>query len=118
MSIKTYLHDRFLFFLTLILTLLTILHILLVVVRVDTTQRVSVLRYNTTQTLEGGFERGPTNDLYQLAVMPVVILIIHVLFAYILREKNRTASIYTLALGVVGMVFSVVVSSALLNLHR
>jgi hypothetical protein len=117
MNFKHYINDRFIVFLNLIAILLAIINVLVVVVRIDTTQKVSVIRFDTTQQLSG-FERVPTTQLYQLAIIPLIILAIHMIIAMKLRETNRKASVYILTLASIATVFSIIVATAILNLHR
>lgn len=117
MSIKGYVHDKLVIFFNLVLILMGILNVLLVVLRVDTSQSAAIIRYNTALGI-AGFERGSSAQLYQFALIPLVIVLTQTVLAWRVHGLKRGLSIVVLALAIVCVLFSIIVASALLNLHR
>jgi hypothetical protein len=117
MNLKLYIHDKQINFLNLVLALLGLFNILLVVLRVDTTQSVAIIRNNTTLGL-AGFEKARSTALYEFAFIALVIFSAHTVLAVRLREEKRAVSILSLGLGIVAMIFLIVVTTSVLSLHR
>ncbi len=117
MSIKGYINDKYVIFFNLILILMGVFNVLLVILRIDTTQSVAFISANTTLS-RPGFEPGSTVQLYRFAIIPIVIVAMQTLLAWRMHSIKRGISMLALSLGMVLMVFSIVVSSAILNLHR
>lgn len=117
MSIKAYIHDKLAIFFNLVLIFLGIFNILLVVLKIDTSQSAAIIRYNTTLGL-AGFEKSSSSALYQFALMPLLIVAVQTVLAWRLHGLKRGLSILALSLGMVAVLFSIVVSSAILSLHR
>jgi hypothetical protein len=117
MNFKAYIHDKQIVFTNLALFLIGLYTTLLVILRVDTTQTVAIIRNNTTLGL-AGFEKADSSSLYQLAFISVLITVIHTFLSIRMRETKRGYAILTLGLGIVAQVFLVVVASSLLSLHR
>lgn len=91
-------------------------NILLVILQVDTTQTVAITRYNLIESPP--FTRGNTNSLYTFAIAPAVFYILQVLLAARVHHRHRGLSILILALGFVVLLFSVIVSSAIINVNK
>lgn len=91
-------------------------NILAVILQVDTTQTVAVTRYNLIQSPP--FTRGNTTGLYTFAVAPVVFYLVQVGLAVRIHAKNRNLSVFMLALGIIVLLFSVIVSSAIINVNK
>jgi hypothetical protein len=117
MHLKTYIHDKVTIFFNLVLVLLAIFAVLQVVLKVDNTQSVAIIRNNTALGLSG-FEKAATSSLYQFALIAVFILVFHTLFSIRIHAIKKTMSVYVLSFGIVAMIFLIVVSSAILGLHR
>lgn len=117
MNLKTYIHDKQVIFLNLVLLLLGVFTMLLVLLRVDTTQSVAILRNNTTLGL-AGFEKADSSSLYQFALIALVISLAHTAVAIRLRESKRALSVLALALGMIAQLFLIVVTTSILSLHR
>jgi hypothetical protein len=65
-----------------------------------------------------GFERASSAQLYQFALIPVMIFISQTFLAWRVHSIKSGLSLVVLGLGIVAVIFSIVVSSAILNLHR
>jgi len=117
MSLHSYIHDKLTVFMNLVLILLGLFNIILVVLRIDTTQAAAVIRFNTSLGI-AGFERADTSQLYQFALIPLIIVISQTLLAWKVHKMKRATSLLVLGLGIIALIFSIVVSTAILNLHR
>ena len=117
MNFKSYIHDKQLIFLNLVLVLLGIFNILLVILRVDTTQAVAIIRNNTTLGL-AGFEKADTSSLYLFAVVALIVVVAHTLLAVRLRDNKRSLAILSVGLGMTAVLFHIVVTTSVLSLHR
>lgn len=117
MSLKAYIHDKLAIFFNLVLILLGIFNVLLVALRVDTSRTTAIVRYNTTLGL-AGFEKADSRELYLFALLPVIIVVVQSVLAWRVHSLKRGLTILVLGLGIVTVVFSIVVSSAILNLNR
>ncbi len=117
MSIKAYINDKMTIFFNLVLILLGIFNVLLVIFRVDTTQSAALISANTTLE-RSGFEKGSSVQLYRFAIIPIMIVVMQTLISWRLHSVKRGVSLLILGLGMIAVVFCIIVSSALLNLHR
>jgi hypothetical protein len=117
MNFKSYIHDKPVVFFNLVLLLLGIFTVLQVVLRVDTTQSVAIIRNNTPYGLSG-FIKSSSVELYQFAVIAVFVLAFHTLFSVRMHGIKKNLSVLVLSFGIVAMVFLAVVSSAILGLRR
>ncbi len=117
MNFKSYIHDKQVIFLNLALILLGFFNVLLVVLRVDTTQSVAIVRNNTTLGL-AGFEKDNSTSLYQFAIIAVLVVVVHTILAIRLRDSKRALGLLTLGLGVVALLFLIVVTTSVLSVHR
>lgn len=117
MNFRTYIHDKQLIFMNIVLVLLTVFTTLLVLLRVDVTQSIAIIRNNTTLGLSG-FEKADTKSLYLFIVITLLVTVFHTVFSMRIRPQARTVSFIAIGLGIVAQVFLLVVSSAILSLHR
>lgn len=91
-------------------------NILLVILQIDRTQAVAITRYNLIASPP--FSRGNTSALYVFAIAPAVFYLIQFVFAARTHARHRGLSILILSLGIVVMLFSVAVSSAIINVNK
>jgi hypothetical protein len=117
MNIRSFLRDKQLLGLLIGFFGVTIITILLVLLGVDTTQSIAIVRNNTMLGI-AGFEKADTSSLYQIVILAFGIFLVHTTLAIRLREKLRSYAVLTLSLGVVAQIFLVVVASSILNLNR
>jgi hypothetical protein len=117
MHLKTYIHDKVTIFFNLVLVLLTVFAVLQVVLKVDNTQSVAIVRNNTSLGLSG-FEKAATSSLYQFALIALFIFAFHTYFSIRMHVIKKSLSVLVLSFGIVAMIFLIVVSSAILGLHR
>lgn len=117
MNFKSYIHDKVTVFFSLVVILLGIFNSLLVVLRVDTTQSVAIIRNNTTLGLFG-FEKAPSSALYQFLFIALLIMVGNIVISIRVHSMKRGASLLVLGLTMVVQVFLIVISTAILGLHR
>ena len=117
MNLKSYIHDKKTIFFNIVLVLIGLLDVLLVVVRIDTTQSVAIIRNNTTLGLTG-FDKSSTSSLYQFVIIALLVVVFHTLFSIRIHSIKKALSPIVLGLGIIALVFLWVVSSAILGLHR
>ena len=117
MNLKSYVHDKQVIFLNLVLLLLGVFTMLLVLLRVDTTQSVAIIRNNTTLCL-AGFEKGDSSALYQFALIALVVSLAHTVISIRFRESKRALSVLALGLGMIAQLFLIVITTSILSLHR
>jgi hypothetical protein len=94
-----------------------IFNVILVVLRIDTTQSAAIIRNNTALGL-AGFEKSSSTQLYQFALLPVALVAIHTVLAWRIHGLKRALSVLVLSLGLVSVLFSIVIATAILNLNR
>lgn len=116
MSIKAYVHDKQAVFLNLVLILAGVFNILLVVLRIDTSKAAVFIRYNTTLG-RAGYERASATDLYQFALIPLLIVVVQTVLAWRLHGLKRGLSVLVLSLGIVAVIFSIVVTIAIFGIN-
>ena len=117
MNFKSYIHDKVTVFFNLVVILLGVFNSLLVVLRVDTTQSVAIIRNNTTLGL-AGFERASSAALYQFLLIALLITIGNTIVSIRVHTIKRGLSLMVLGLTIVALVFLIVISTAILGLHR
>lgn len=117
MSFKAYIHDKLAVFFNLVLILLGIFNVLLVVLRIDGSRSTAIVRYNSLLGI-AGFDKADTRELYVFALMPVIIVAVQTILAWRVHGLKRGLSLLVLGLGIIAVVFSIIVSSAILNLNR
>lgn len=117
MNFKAYIHDKMTVFMNLAVVLLGIFDSLLVILRVDTTQSVAIIRNNTTLGL-AGFEKATSSALYQFLLIAVLITAGNTLISMRVHHIKRGVSLLVLGLTIVALVFLTVISTAILGLHR
>jgi hypothetical protein len=113
---KKYFQDRPILFLNLIVVLGALINVLSVVLRIDTSQSVTTVRYQVALGL-GGFERGSPTELYSFAIAAIIIAITAILLSARVYWLRRAISIVILALTAVALLFNLIVSGAILNLQ-
>ena len=96
--------------------LLVIFNVLLVILQVDTTQTVAITRYNTIDSEV--FTRANVRSLYIFAVAPVVFYTVQTILAVRVFENKRRLAVLLLSLNIVILIFSVIVSSAIIGVNK
>jgi len=117
MHFKSYINDKVVVFFNLVVILLGIFNSLLIVLRVDTTQSVAIIRNNTTLGL-AGFERASSSALYQFLLIALLITIGNTVVSIRVHNIKRGVSLTVLGLTIVALVFLTIISTAILGLHR
>ncbi len=115
-NLKALLSDKMILLLSLVGLLLALFNILLVTLQVDTTQTVAITRYNLINGQT--FTRGNTRSIYVMALAPAVFFVINSLLSARIHQKQRLLSILICSFSIVVLLFSVVVSSAIINVNK
>ena len=110
---KKYLNEKAIFFLLLANGLLMLLCILYIVLRVDTSQAAALISYRATLGING-FVSGRPAQLYSFALFAVLVTAVHVILSIRLFSFRRVLSIAVLGLNIVLLVFTLMVSTALI----
>ena len=113
---KKYFQDRPILFLNLVVILGAISNVIAVVLRIDTSQQVTTIRYQLALGL-GGFTRGEPTELYSFALVAIIIAVAAILFSARLYWMRRSLSIVVLCLAIIALLFNLIVSGAILNLQ-
>ena len=77
---------------------------------------LSRTRYNLIE--DATFTRGNVRSLYIFAIAPAMFYLIQTLLAIRVFHKHRVISLMLLSLNVVILLFSVIVSSAIINVNK
>ena len=117
MHLKSYINDKIVVFFNLLVILVGVFATLLVLLRVDTTQAVAIIRNNTTLGL-AGFEKSSASSLYQFMIIAIMIMVGNTVISMRVHAIKRGASLLVLGLSLIAEVFLVVISAAILGLHR
>lgn len=102
--------------LTFIAALLVLFNVFLVVLQIDSTQTVAITRYNTVETEV--FTRANVRSLYVFALAPIVFFAAQLILAVRVYEKQRNLSTLLLIFGLIVLLFSVIVSSAIISVNK
>ncbi len=113
---KRLLHDKWVILLMLITALLMLFCVLFVLLRVETTQQVAILRYKTNLG-PAGFDRGPASKLYAHMYLALISGVGSIVLARRVYKLRRSLSILLLMLANIVLLFNLVVANALLNLQ-
>ena len=117
MHLRTYINDKLAVFLNLVVILLGVFASLLVILRIDTTQSVAIIRNNTTLGL-AGFEKASTVSLYQFALIALILVAGNSYLAARVHGIKRGATFLVLGLTIIAEIFLIVITAAILRLHR
>lgn len=101
---------------TLVGAMLVAFNIILVLLQINTTKSVAIIRYNSIVLPE--FTRGDTRTLYVFALAPVVFFIVHLVLAVKMYEKNSAISKILVGLAYIILLFGIIVSSAVINVNK
>lgn len=113
---KKYFQDRPILFLNLIVVLGALINVLSVIMRIDTSQSVTVIRYQVALGLSG-FAKGDPTVLYSFALLAVIIAISAILLSARIYWLRRSVSIVVLILAIIALFFNLIVSGVILNLQ-
>jgi hypothetical protein len=116
MFTKKYFQDRTMLFLNFIVLLGAVVNVIATAIRIDTTQSVSIIRYQVSLGL-AGFERASVLQLYSFVIMAVVVAITSILVSAKVYRRRRVLSVLVLSLAVVALFFNLIISGAILNLQ-
>lgn len=113
---KKYFQDRPILFLNLIVILGAIINIFAIALRIDTTQTVTIIRYQVALGLSG-FQRANTLQLYGFIFLAILISIFAVFFSAKIYQQRRSLSLMVLSLTIIALLFNLIISNAVLNLQ-
>jgi len=116
MFTKKYFQDRPILFLNLVVVLGALINIIAVLLRVDTSRDVSIVRYQAALGLSG-YPKGSMTELYSFAVFAALIAIFAIFLSVRLYPQKRSLSILILCLTIITLLFNLIVSGAILNLQ-
>ena len=116
MFTKKYFQDRPILFLNLVVVLGSLINIIAVLLRVDTSRDVSIVRYQAALGLSG-YPKGSVAELYSFAVFAVLVTAISVFLSARLYTQKRALSVLLLWLTIITLFFNLIVSGAILNLQ-
>lgn len=116
MFTKKYFQDRSILFLNLIIILGTLINVIATTLRINTSQPVAIIRYQTNLGLVG-FERASVWQLYSFAVAAVLIAVVSIFLSARLFHLRRSLSVLVLFLAIIALLFNLIVSGAVLNLQ-
>ena len=114
--IKEFLSDKIILLMSFISVLFVGFNILLVILQVNTTKAVVITRYNLIESPQ--FTRGNPRSLYIFAIAPIVFYIVQLAIATQVYRKHRLLAIMMMSLGIIVLLFSVIVSSAIINVNK
>lgn len=115
-KLKTLLTDKITLLMALVGLLLVSFNVILVLLQINTTKSVAIIRYNSIVLPE--FTRGGTNTLYVFALAPFVFYIVHLLLAVKMYEKSVSLAKIILGLSYIILLFGIIVSSAVINVNK
>ena len=113
---KKYFQDRPILFLNLIVVLSALINVISTMLRIDSSQKIVVLRYQVALGL-AGFQRGSVVQLYSFAIAAFLFAVVAILLSARLYKQKRDLSILILSLTIVALLFNLVVSDAILKLQ-
>lgn len=113
---KDFLIDRKNLFLALVSLLLVFFNFLLVVIQINSTKTVAVIRSNIIDGQD--LTRGDTRSLYVFALAPILFFCIHVYLAIKAQASHKAISYSILGLGIVILIFSIIVSSLIIQANK
>jgi hypothetical protein len=116
MFTKKYLQDRPILFLNLVVILGAIINVIAVILRIDTSQTATTIRYRMSLGL-AGYENASVSQLYGFALAAIIIAIVAVFVSARLYSQKRSLSLVVLCLTLVALIFNLIVSGAILNLQ-
>jgi hypothetical protein len=116
MFTKKYFQDRPILFLNLVVVLGSFINIIAVLLRVDTSRDVSIVRYQAALGLSG-YPKGSVTELYSFAIFAALITIICIFLSARLYTQKRALSVWLLWLTITALFFNLIVSGAILNLQ-
>lgn len=113
---KKYFQDRAILFLNLIIFLGALINIVATILRINTSQSVAIIRYQTSLGL-AGFQRADVLQLYSFSVAALLIAALAILVSAKVYKRRRSLSLLVLTLAIVALFFNLLVSGAILNLQ-
>ena len=116
MFTKKYFQDRPILFLNLIVILGSIINVIAVVLRINTSQSIAIIRYQVALGL-AGFQRASVSQLYSFAAAAILMAIVAVILSARLYKLRRNLSLLILWLTIIALLFNLIVSGAILNLQ-
>lgn len=115
-TLKAFLSDKVSLLMSLVGSLMVVFNIVLIFLQINSSKTVAIIRYNSTTATE--FTRGDTSSLYIFALAPIVFFVSLMMLAIKIHEKNKPMSVIIIGLSYVVLLFSIIVSSAILNINK
>lgn len=114
--LKAFLQDKVALLMTLVGSMFAVFNLILVLLQLNTTKTVAIIRYNSIALPE--FTRGDTKSLYVFALAPFVFLASHIIVSVKMYEKHKGVSIIIMGLSYIVLLFGIIVSSAVINVNK
>ena len=113
---KQYLHDRFLLLLGSVNAFLTLLLVVLILARLDTSHSSYIVQYRANVSVDA-FRSGGSTELYSFVVFGVLVFVFHLLISFKVFLIHRQLAAVSLGLGTLLLLLAIIVSNALLVLR-
>ena len=114
--LKAFLQDKVTLLMTLVGLMFAAFNLILVLLQLNTTKTVAIVRYNSISLPE--FARGDTKSLYVFALAPFVFLASHLIISVKMFEKHKGVSVIIMGMSYIVMLFGIIVSSAVINVNK
>ena len=114
--LKAFLQDKVTLLMTLVGLMFAAFNLILVLLQLNTTKTVAIVRYNSISLPE--FARGETKSLYVFALAPFVFLASHLIISVKMFEKHKGVSVIIMGMSYIVMLFGIIVSSAVINVNK
>lgn len=115
-SFKVFITDKTELLMTLVGAMFVVFNVILVLLQINTTKSVAIIRYNAITLPE--FTRGNTRSLYIFAIAPLLFFLINIVVAVKMHEKNASLAKIVMGLGYIVLIFGIIVSSAVINVNK
>ena len=114
--LKAFLQDKVTLLMTLVGLMFAAFNLILVLLQLNTTKTVAIVRYNSISLPE--FARGDTKSLYVFALAPFIFLASHLIISVKMFEKHKGVSVIIMGMSYIVMLFGIIVSSAVINVNK
>lgn len=113
---KKYFQDRLLLLLNITVVLLAVFGVLVVLFRIDTSQSVAIIQYQSQLGL-AGFERASSIQLYSFAAASILFAAAAIFLSPRLFHIKRYLSVACLSLTILTLILNIIVSFSVLSLQ-
>lgn len=114
--LKAFLANKVTLLMTLVSVMFVAFNVILVLLQMNTTKTVAIVRYNAITLPE--FVRGDTRSLYVFILAPFVFLASHLTIAVKMHNKQKSLSVIVMGMSYITLLFGIIVSSAVINVNK